>query len=101
MGFCTDYMLCNMSIGAAAEQLRISEGGVTQNMSLDDIKDVAASRICTAIGLSPNHNSEQTCFNGIELDGMSTGAALAFCAIGSPRGGTRCAYDFLAKRKPH
>jgi hypothetical protein len=92
MGFCTDYMLCNMSIEAAAEQIRISEGGIAQNMSTDDIKGVAATRTCMGMGLSPNHNSELTCFNGIDLHGgMSKGAALALRAMGSPKGGARCA----------
>jgi hypothetical protein len=68
--FCLDFMKCNSSIYDMIKDMKTKQP-VYATMSEQDVLSTATTRICESIGVSPNYNDAESCFNGIELGGES------------------------------
>jgi hypothetical protein len=77
MDFCLNYMKCNSTIYGMIESMKKNEP-MYATMSEQDVLSTATSRICEELGVSPNYNKVDTCFNGIELQGESKKLRVCF-----------------------
>lgn len=68
LDFCISFMKCNSSIEMLMTSIQATEA-ITQNLDEEELKNVAANRICLSMSMSSNYNSPDTCFNGVELPG--------------------------------
>ena len=69
LDFCINFMRCNSSIQVLMSSLQATESTI-QNLDEDELSVVAANRICISMSMSSNYNSRDTCFNGVELQGI-------------------------------
>ena len=70
MDFCVNYIKCNSTIYGMMESMKKKEPAYA-TMSQQDLISLVTVHICEELGVSPNQNKADQCFNGIELESES------------------------------